>query len=154
VRITPDTNVMISSSFWAGDSDRVMQMAEKHKAELVLSEEIIAELVEVLESDEVKRKIKDKNLKLRRTVEKIISISQIITPQEKINAVKGDPSDNKFLECAVAGKAEYIISKDKHLLKLKSYKGINIVKPEEFLKKFKTGRLQSQQLKHQESRPE
>ena len=54
---------------------------------------------------------------------------------EKIKVIKDDPDDDKFLEAAVEGKADYIISKDKkHLLVLKKFRNIPIMPPEEFLK--------------------
>ena len=48
--------------------------------------------------------------------------------------VKDDPKDNIFIETAVAGNADYLISQDNHLLKLKEFKGIKIITPEEFLR--------------------
>ena len=48
--------------------------------------------------------------------------------------VKADPSDDKFLWCAHSGKADYIISSDKHMLSLKSHEGIPILTPSAFLK--------------------
>ena len=53
----------------------------------------------------------------------------------RLTVISADPTDNIFLECAVAGKADYIISGDKHLLDLKSYQGIPIVKARDFLLK-------------------
>jgi len=47
--------------------------------------------------------------------------------------VDADPDDNKFIECAVASRAGYIVSGDKHLLNLKSYQGIQIMKAANFL---------------------
>lgn len=51
----------------------------------------------------------------------------------KINLIKDDPQDNKFLECALEGKAKFIISGDDHLLALKEYGQILIVTPAAFL---------------------
>ena len=48
--------------------------------------------------------------------------------------IKEDRPDNKFLACAIAAQASFIISGDKHLLKLKEFQGIPIVSPREFLK--------------------
>jgi predicted nucleic acid-binding protein len=50
--------------------------------------------------------------------------------------VQDDPDDNKFIECALECKANYIISGDTHLLNLKEYEGIKIIKSSEFLKVF------------------
>ena len=56
-------------------------------------------------------------------------------PKIKLNIVKDDPDDNKFFETALAGKADYIVSQDKrHVLKIREYKGIKTISPEEFMK--------------------
>ena len=60
--------------------------------------------------------------------------SLIVELKEKIAAVKDDPKDNVFIETAVAGNVDYIISQDNHLLKLKEFRGIKIITPEEFNK--------------------
>ena len=51
-----------------------------------------------------------------------------------VSVIKEDPADNKFLECAVAADAKYIVSGDRHLLSLKVFKGTRILQPTEFLK--------------------
>jgi uncharacterized protein len=135
LRVVVDSNVMVSAMFWAGAPDRVMWLAEEKEIQLVISEDIIKELVEALEYEDVQRKVREKGLQMRRSVEKIMAVAEMINPQERITAVKDDPDDDKFLECAIEGKAEYIVSRDKHLLKLRSYRGINIIKPEELLKR-------------------
>ena len=53
--------------------------------------------------------------------------------KNKLKIVKEDPDDNKILECAVEGKADFIVSQDSHLLKLREFHGIRIMSPEEFL---------------------
>ena len=50
-----------------------------------------------------------------------------------MDVVKEDPDDNKIIECAIESEAEYILSYDNHLLRLKEYLGIKIIKPEEAL---------------------
>jgi predicted nucleic acid-binding protein len=50
--------------------------------------------------------------------------------------IRDDPSDDKFIRCAKAGKASIIISGDQHLLRLKSYGKIKILTPTQFLKNF------------------
>lgn len=70
---------------------------------------------------------------MKRTVAKIVSLASIIDPTERLNVVKDDPDDNKVLECAIAGKVDFIVSSDNHLLKLKEFKKIKLVTPSEFL---------------------
>jgi predicted nucleic acid-binding protein len=54
--------------------------------------------------------------------------------------IHDDPSDDKFLEAAVAGNASYVISGDKHLLKLSEYQGIQILKPRDFVQMYLKGK--------------
>ena len=56
-----------------------------------------------------------------------------VIPTKKINVIKEDPTDNKFLECAVESHADYIVSGDKHLKRLKEFKKIKIVTVNKFL---------------------
>jgi putative PIN family toxin of toxin-antitoxin system len=63
----------------------------------------------------------------------ILSKAEFVLPEKSIHAVVDDPSDNKFIEAAVAGQADYIVSGDKHLLDLKEFHGIAIIAPRIFL---------------------
>ena len=134
MKITVDTNVLISSTFWYGTSDKIIEKVENKEIELILSKEIIEEFTQVLEYEEIQQKIKDKNLEMRRSVERIVAISTIVEPKHLLDVVKNDPKDNKIIECAVEGNFDYIISRDNHLLSLKKYNGIEILSPEDFLK--------------------
>jgi len=122
MRITADTNILISATFWRGESDQIIRRIQTKEIELILLKEIIREFAEVLNYEEIKNKIKDKNLEMQRTVEKIFQISTIVELKDRIDVIKEDTSDNNFLECAISGKADYIISNyKKHLLKLKEF---------------------------------
>ena len=127
-----DTNVLISAIFLYGSSNEILKRAENKEFEIILSSEIIEELINVLGYEEIKQKIKDKTPEERVSLRKIISISTIIEPLEKIHIIVDDKEDNKILECVFEGKADYIISQDNHILKLKEFEGIKIFSPEEF----------------------
>ena len=73
---------------------------------------------------------------IKEWVDLIVRNSMIVEPKEKIDAVKDDPKDDIFIETAVAGNVDYIISQDNHLLKLKEFRGIKIITPDEFNKMF------------------
>ncbi len=128
MRIVTDTNVLISATFWSGHSEKIVLKAEDKKVELILSKEIIMEYCKVMEYHEIQDKIKNKKLEISQTILKIISISTIVEPKGKLDIIKEDPDDNKILECALEGNADYIVSQDKHLLKLKQFKEIKIIK--------------------------
>ena len=57
----------------------------------------------------------------------------VVEPKQKFNVIKEDPSDNKFLEAAIEGKADYIVSGDKDLLRVKNFMGIEIISPAEMV---------------------
>lgn len=61
--------------------------------------------------------------------------NEFIKTSSKISVITADPTDNIFLECAADGRADYIISGDKHLLDLGTYSGIPILKAKDFLVK-------------------
>ena len=135
MRITVDTNILVSATFWNGASNKIIEKVEKKEIELILSKDIINEYVKVLNYKEIQDKIKANNLEMTRTVEKIAAISTFVKPKEKLHIIKDDPTDDKFLECAKEGKVDYLVSNDKkHLLTLKEFEGIKIISPEEFLK--------------------
>lgn len=136
MKITTDTNVLISATFWTGNSYRILDMVEKKEIELILSAEIIEEYNDVVNRDEITDKVSDKNLITSSIVDKAINEALIIQPKEKLYIVKKDSDDNKIVECAVEGNADYIITQDEHLLELKEFKGIQITTPKDFLEIF------------------
>ncbi|RDV80178.1 PIN domain-containing protein, partial [Ammonifex thiophilus] len=63
----------------------------------------------------------------------------MVYPKERISVVQKDPEDDKVLECAVEGKAGWVVTGDSHLLELRSVRGIAIVTAEEFLRALRKG---------------
>ena len=64
-----------------------------------------------------------------------------IEPQEKLRVISSDESDNRYIECAVAGGAQYIITGDEHLLELGEYEGIIVLRPAAFVALKETGHV-------------
>ncbi|MBS3089080.1 putative toxin-antitoxin system toxin component, PIN family [Candidatus Pacearchaeota archaeon] len=136
MRITPDTNVLVSSIFWRGVSFKILEMAVREKIEIVLSEEIIGEFINVLNSEEIVDKVKEKKLELNYAINEIAAFAEIVYPSEKLNVVEEDADDNKILECAVEGEVDYIVTNGKHLLKIGEFRGIRILTPKNFIEKI------------------
>src|SRR3990167_2670643 len=128
MKVVLDTNIFISGIFWKGSSNRIIANWKGGKFTLVTSLEAISEIIKILK--DFKIKLSDEMIK--EWVDLIVRNSMIVDPKEKIEAVKDDPKDNIFIETAVVGNADYIISQDNHLLKLKDFGGIKIITPEEF----------------------
>ena len=123
-----DTNILISGIFWKGSSNKVILNWREGKFTLVTSLEAVSEIIKVLK--DFKIKLPDDMIK--EWVDLIVRNSIILEPKEKILAVKDDSKDDIFIETAVAGNVDYIASQDSHLLKLKEFRGIKIITPEEF----------------------
>jgi len=130
MRIILDTNVFVSGIFWEGNfCSQIIEKWKEKRFDLVSSIEIVDELVKTL----LDFKIQMPKEMIKGWQKLIIENSAIVEPTIKIDFIKEDPNDNKFLEAAITGNADLIISQDKHLLKLKEYEGIRILKPEEVL---------------------
>ncbi len=133
MRLILDTNVFISGIFWEGNfCSQIIDKWKNREFELVSSIEILNEFVGTVRNFKIQMSedmIEEwKNL--------IIENSIIVEPTIKLNIIKDDPDDNKFLEAGIVGNVNLIISQDKHLLKLKEYRRIKIVSPELFLRSF------------------
>ena len=134
MRLVIDTNVFVSGIFWEGNfCSQIIDAWKNRKFELVSSMEIIDELAKTLRNFKIQ--MPEDMIEEWRNL--IIENSVIVKPTIKLNVVKDDPDDNKFLEAGATGKVDFIISQDKHLLKLKEYQGIKIVSPEEALELIK-----------------
>jgi len=129
MRVVLDTNVFVSGIHWSGSSEKVLRVWMNNDFELVSSLPIIEELIRILMNFKVPLEPDDISWWESLILEKSI----IVIPTEKVNVVI-DIDDNKFVEAALEGKAEYIVSQDKHLLVLKEYRRIKVLHPDEFLK--------------------
>jgi uncharacterized protein len=126
-----DTNIIISS-LWGGNPGKVIALWDKSLFITLISREIMDEYLDVLS----RFKAADEDLEQFIMLFMSRNKSQIIKTYSRINTIKTDPADNKFLECAVDGSAKFIVSGDMHLLGLKEYKKIRILTPSEFIKLF------------------
>ncbi len=129
MKVVVDTNVIVSgllspTSYTA----TIIQYWTKKRFDILVSHAILHEYEKVLAYPHL-RIARNEREQFIRLVKKAASL---ITPTQTI-AVARDPSDNKFLECAVAGRAEYIVSSDPDLLDLKTYQGIAMLAPAAFL---------------------
>jgi len=130
MKVTVDTNFLISATQWDYSvAHKLLKKFILSDAEIFTTQDILDETAEVLERDFEYSKGDAENI-----IEKILLFAKLIKTKQKIDVVKDDPDDNKVIECAIESSSDYIITYDKHLLKLKDYKGIKIITPEEFNK--------------------
>lgn len=124
-----DTNVFISGIFWDGSPNKVISAWKDGKFELIISSEIIDELTAVLNDFEIKLP-EDMS---KEWINLVVRNSVLVEPKEKLQVVKDDPADNKFIEAAIEGKAKYIVTGDTHLKQINEFRGIRIVTAKKFL---------------------
>jgi len=128
-KIVFDTNVLISSILWESSvAQKFLFKCIREDIQIFSSQEIIEEYRGILARD-----FDYTEKEIGEIVEKTLQSLTLVTPSEEVDVVKEDADDNKILECALESKAEYVISYDKHLLKLREFQGIKIVRPEEAL---------------------
>ena|SRR3989344_3027853 len=127
MNITVDTNFLISATQWHSSVARklLLKLIEAN-VQIFASEEIISEMIEVLQRD-----FGYNDIMLKDITRYVLSFVTLVEPAWKVDVIKDDPDDNKIIECALESKAKYIITYDKHLLNLKEYEGIHIIRPEE-----------------------
>ncbi|MGB9715452.1 MAG: putative toxin-antitoxin system toxin component, PIN family [Thermodesulfovibrionales bacterium] len=128
IKAVYDTNILISGLLWKGLPYKCLLLAKAEVVELFLCDEIIAEL-----SSKLKNKFNFTDIEVKTTIREIKSFSKNIKIEGNLKFVKEDRDDDKFIECAYNSNADYIVSGDKHLLDLKSYKGIEILNVRDFL---------------------
>jgi putative PIN family toxin of toxin-antitoxin system len=137
MRVVLDTNVLISSLLWKGKLALFFELINEQKIILCFSKSTLNELIRVSHYPHIAKKIKEENINFDKIISKLVSKSILVTPKFVPNIIKDDPSDNKFLACALSAQASFIISGDNHLLKVKKFQKIPIVEPREFLSKMR-----------------
>lgn len=127
INVVIDTNLIVADFFNPeSDSAKVMNLAREGKINVLWSEPILREIKKVLNEIQASAEYKATLLNLLKDDRKI-------TQLQKVKVVEGDDSDDKFLSCALKG-ASYIITHDTHLLKVREYQGIKLVRPTDFIK--------------------
>ena len=130
MNVVLDTNIFVSGIHWETTSRKILRAWLSDKFILISSWPIIDEICSTLKDFRIH--LEEKEFSVWESL--LLENSLIVEPHENLGIVKDDPEDNKFIEAAVAGNAQYIISQDKHLLKLKEFRGIRIIRPDEFFK--------------------
>ena len=129
LKVVFDTNVYISAILTDGDCRKLLDFARRGRFNLLISESIVEEIERV-----VRVKLALSEFETEIIIVGIKNITTFVSPDFMLSVINDKP-DNRILECALAGKADYIISGDKeHLLSLSEFRGIKILSPADFLK--------------------
>jgi len=135
MKVVFDTNIYVSFLLVSSPSPilKLLEFWQQGKLEVFISPEILQELARVLSDKKLKRYLnlsqEDKNNYLRLITQEAL----VVKVNCRVDLIEKDPTDNKFLELAKTIKANFIISGDKHLLKLAEFQGTKIVSAREFV---------------------
>ena len=130
MKIVLDSNIFISSFYWAGNPRKIFDRVTNGLDELYISKEIINEIFTVMSREKFGTKIEEIN----EYIKIIESYSISIISKNVPNDISRDKADNKILQCGFDGNVEFIVTGDSDLLVLKDYYNIKILKPTEYLK--------------------
>ncbi|MFH1850589.1 MAG: putative toxin-antitoxin system toxin component, PIN family [archaeon] len=133
MKVVLDTNILISAIGWEGKPRVILEKCLDNRFRLATSHQILAEVCQVLARKKfsfIDKTIRDEFIML------LSGLAEIVNPREKINICR-DKEDNKFIEAALAAKADHIVTGDYDLLEIKKYGGIRILSADEFLRSLR-----------------
>ena len=130
MKVVLDTNVLVSAMIKAGKPRDLFNKLIKDK-QLILSRAILEEFLDVIEDPKVVKYASEQNVTV--FFDTLRNAARIVQVKSGFKAVKEDPDDDIIVRTAYDGKADYIVSGDRHLLELKEFKGIKILTTEEMI---------------------
>lgn len=130
MKVVLDTNVLVSGIFWKGPPNRILQLWLAGRFELLTSTEILDEYRRVAE--ELNQKYP--RVDLRPLMDLITLRSHLVQPGPGPLPYCQDPDDIKFLAAALAGRAKFLVSGDRHLLRVGRYPRGRVVTAADFLR--------------------
>ena len=130
LRVVLDTNVYFSAfTHRLGPPFRIWEKAVNHNFILLVSPAILREIAHVFRDV-----LQWRDTEIVAQLKIVAKVAEIVSPTIRLRVIAEDPTDDRILECAVAGTADLIVSGDRHLRKLKSFGNIGIVQPSDFLR--------------------
>jgi len=131
IRVVFDTNVLISSLLFKGELAGIVDLWKSGKIVPVVSRETFEEFRTVLEypkfkltRGEIKSIIK----------EEVLPFFEVVETGSKVNKMCRDPDDDKFIACALSAAADFIVSGDKDLCDVGTFRTIKIIRASDLLR--------------------
>jgi len=134
IKAVLDANVLVSAILTSkGHPAKILNKWKAGAFDLVMSLSILKEIGRVIFYPKIKKRLSWSDLEIDEFLLGLAQFSIMVSKESKIDVIKEDPTENKYLACAQKGKADFIVTGDQHLLKLQNYKGVKIVTPKAFL---------------------
>jgi uncharacterized protein len=132
MRIVLDTNTVISALLFSGTASRLVPLWQSRRVVMLISRAILEEYLRVLAYP----KFRLTNEEIKGLMEEeILPFVETVRVRRRLSVVRRAPDDDKFLECAVGGRAECLVTGDRDLLDLGSYRRVQILTVRDFLEK-------------------
>lgn len=135
IRAVLDTNALVSAAVKPeGKPAQIFDQAGT-RYELLCSDFIVREVKSVLPRTHIQKKytrLVTPRLQARFLAD-VRSVATMVEVHTTLDVVKEDNKDNQVLACAFDGRADYLVTGDHHLLDIKTFRGINILTPAQFL---------------------
>jgi putative PIN family toxin of toxin-antitoxin system len=129
-----DTNIIVSAAINPkGPPAETVRAWRAHSFTWVTSPALLEELESVLRSARLSRYLAWTGDEIAEFLALVRQVAWVVAPSTRIDAIKRDPADNRVLEAAIEGRVDYIVTGDRHLLNIGSYKDIPIVPPGRFV---------------------
>jgi uncharacterized protein len=129
IRAVLDTNVVLSGLLWQGAPHALLDQVREGKLTFISSPALLAELAEVLARPQFETILTRSNTSRERSLAEVRELTEVIEPPPLAEPVCRDPDDDQVLACALAAAANLIVSGDRDLLALGSFRDIRILTP-------------------------
>ena len=136
MRVTVDTNLIVSAALWGGTPRRVVDSARDGFFELCTSPALLVELKSILGRAKFDKQFLSVGFTREDLINEFLGFAIFVDAAQLRSGVSRDPDDDAVLACALASESEIIVSGDNDLLDLVAYKGIRILSANEFLSEF------------------
>lgn len=136
ISVVYDTNVLVSGIGFGGKPWRCLLLSFVGGVEMVTSEQALDEFERVLGYD----RLPFTTAEQRTFPELLRREATVLDPDVNVREIHDDPDDDVFLECAVAGGVDYLVSGNDHVLDVETFRGVEIVTPDEFLDRYSRSR--------------
>lgn len=134
MRVVLDANQFVSTVLVpVGRPAQILDAWRQNQLEILVSPAILAETRRVLLYPRLQRRHGWDVAQIDAFLDGLLSSAILTSGDTDIRDVVDDPTDNKYLACALEGHAEYLITGDQHLLQLDPWRGIRIIPPAVFL---------------------
>lgn len=127
MRLVVDTNVLVSAFLWEGVPGRLIELAGEQEIQLFTSRALLDELAATLGKKKLIKPIAKTGLTTDQMLRNYRRIVTLVTVRQLAQQVSRDADDDAVLACALAARADLIVSGDDDLLTLKQFQGIGIV---------------------------